>query len=117
MLMISVFTTMAFSSAVFAKDDHIIIQQAAQNKVNIGQAVKLKDETAVTLMGDITRHIKGEHYELKDSSGVIGIEIDDDLWREAGLKIGDHVQVIGEVDTHRYKPIDIEVIKIQKIQH
>jgi hypothetical protein len=25
------------------------------------------------------------------------------------------VQVVGEVDTHRYKPTDIEVVKIEKV--
>jgi uncharacterized protein YdeI (BOF family) len=29
--------------------------------------------------------------------------------------IKDKVQVVGEVDTHRYKPTDIEVVKIEKV--
>ena len=47
----------------------------------------------------------------------MSLEIDDDLWRAVGLKVGDHVRAVGEVDTHRYKPTDIEVVKIEKIQH
>lgn len=56
-------------------------------------------------------------YEFKDQSGTIGIEVDDDIWRKGGLKVGDHVRLLGEVDTHRYKPTDIEVIKIEKHLH
>ncbi|WP_151716505.1 NirD/YgiW/YdeI family stress tolerance protein [Acinetobacter sp. TUM15071] len=99
------------------KDDHVIVQEAAKNVVTVSQVAKLKDETGVTLTGQITKHLQSDHYEFKDQSGTIGIEIDDDIWRQAGLKVGDHVRLVGEVDTHRYKPTDIEVIKIEKHLH
>ncbi|MCH7385264.1 NirD/YgiW/YdeI family stress tolerance protein [Acinetobacter dispersus] len=99
------------------KDDHVIVQEAAKNVVTVSQIAKLKDETGVTLTGQITKHLQSDHYEFKDQSGTIGIEIDDDIWRQAGLKVGDHVRLVGEVDTHRYKPTDIEVIKIEKHLH
>ncbi|UTO19408.1 NirD/YgiW/YdeI family stress tolerance protein [Acinetobacter sp. Z1] len=99
------------------KDDHVIVQEAAKNIVSVAQATKLADETGVTLTGQITKHLKSDHYEFKDKSSVIGVEIDDDIWRKAALKVGDHVRLVGEVDTHRYKPTDIEVISIEKIVH
>lgn len=99
------------------KDDHVIVQEAAKNIVSVAQATKLADETGVTLTGQITKHLKSDYYEFKDKSGVIGVEIDDDIWRKAALKVGDHVRLMGEVDTHRYKPTDIEVISIEKIVH
>ncbi|MBK0065247.1 MULTISPECIES: NirD/YgiW/YdeI family stress tolerance protein [unclassified Acinetobacter] len=114
----SVLATVVLSSHTFAgKDDHVIIQEAAKNIATVQQVAKMKDETGVTLTGQITKHIKSDHYEFKDRSGTISLEIDDDIWRAAGLKVGDHVRVVGEVDTHRYKPTDIEVVKIEKIQH
>ncbi|ENW79539.1 TIGR00156 family protein [Acinetobacter sp. ANC 3929] len=99
------------------KDDHVIVQEAAKNVVTVSQVAKLKDETGVTLTGQITKHLQSDHYEFKDQSGTIGVEIDDDIWRQAGIKVGDHVRLVGEVDTHRYKPTDIEVIKIEKHLH
>ncbi|WP_218665697.1 NirD/YgiW/YdeI family stress tolerance protein [Acinetobacter sp. Colony158] len=114
----SIAATVVLSSSAFAgKDDHVIIQEAAKNMVTVQQVAKIKDETGVTLTGQITKHIKSDHYEFKDRSGTISLEIDDDLWRAAGLTVGHHVRVVGEVDTHRYKPTDIEVVKIEKIQH
>lgn len=111
-------STILLSSTAFAgKDDHVIIQEAAKNIATVQQVAKMKDETGVTLTGQITKHIKSDHYEFKDRSGTISLEIDDDLWRAAGLKVGDHVRVVGEVDTHRYKPTDIEAVKIEKIPH
>ncbi|EPF74770.1 DNA-binding protein [Acinetobacter gyllenbergii] len=99
------------------KDDHVLLQEAAKNVVSVSQVAKLADETGITLTGQISKHLQSDHYEFKDSSGSIGVEIDDDLWRQAGLKVGDHVRLVGEVDTHRYKPTDIEVIKIEKYAH
>ena len=69
------------------------------------------------LAGQITKHVKSDHYQLKDKSGTIGVEIDDDIWQRAGLKVGDHVRVVGEVDTHRYKPTDVEAITVEKLAH
>ncbi|TVT78914.1 MULTISPECIES: NirD/YgiW/YdeI family stress tolerance protein [Acinetobacter] len=96
------------------KDDHVLLQEAAKNVVTVSQVAKLADETGVTLTGQITKHLQSDHYEFKDRSGAISVEIDDDLWRQAGLKVSDHVRLVGEVDTHRYKATDIEVIKIEK---
>lgn len=105
------------SSVWAGEDDQAILQQAATNIVTISQAVKLTDETGVTLTGQLTKHLKGDHYELKDSTGAVSVEIDDDVWRQAGLKVGDHVRLMGEVDRHRYKATDIEVVKIEKHAH
>lgn len=105
------------SLAWAGKDDHVLVQEAAKNVVTVSQVAKLADETGVTLTGQISKHLQSDHYEFKDSSGTISVEIDDDLWRQAGLKVGDHVRLVGEVDTHRYKPTDIEVIKIEKYAH
>ncbi|WP_130804024.1 NirD/YgiW/YdeI family stress tolerance protein [Acinetobacter ihumii] len=113
----SILATTVLSSSAFAKDDHVIIQEAAKNIATVQQVAKMQDETGVTLTGQITKHIKSDHYQFKDRSGTIDVEIDDDIWRAAGLKIGDHVRLVGEVDTHRYKPTDIEVVKIDKIHH
>lgn len=97
------------------KDDQVIIQEAAKNNITVAQALRANDEVAVTLTGTIVGQTKHEHYELKDSTGTIGIEVDDDLIDLKQLKSGTQVKVVGEVDTHRYKPTDIEVVKIEII--
>ena len=97
------------------KDDHIIIQEAASNQVKVAEVKHLKDETAVTLKGTLLKHLNEDHYEFSDGTGVILLDIDDDLWKSAGIEAGDKVTAIGEVDKHRYKPTDIEVVKIEKV--
>ncbi|MFC6052318.1 DNA-binding protein [Acinetobacter sp. Ac_877] len=104
-------------SAWAGKDDHVIIQEAAKNHVQIIKAQKLADETAVTLTGTITKKITEESFELKDSTASILLDVDDDLSRAINLKVGDQVKVIGEVDTHRHRATDIEVVHIEKMTH
>lgn len=100
----------------FAKSDAALLKEAEKNVVTIAQAKKLSDETGVTLKGVISKHISGDDFELKDITGTMIIDVDDDLWKPMQLKVGDKVRVVGEVDTHRVKPTDIDVIHIEKIQ-
>ncbi len=91
--------------------------EAAQNMVTVAEAKQLPDETAVMLSGTIVRKTHKDHYELKDSSGKIGIEVDSDLWRPMGLKAGDKVKVIGEVDTNTGQPTTIDVVQIGRMDN
>ncbi|WP_180145798.1 NirD/YgiW/YdeI family stress tolerance protein [Acinetobacter sp. YH12052] len=98
----------------FAKSDTALLKEAEKNVVTIAQAKKLSDESGVTLKGKITKHIAGDDFELSDSTGAINIDVDDDLWKPLKLKVGDQVHVVGEVDTHRIKSTDIDVIHIER---
>ncbi|WP_426454364.1 NirD/YgiW/YdeI family stress tolerance protein [Acinetobacter sp. KB005] len=104
------------SNAVFAKPDATLIKEATKNVVTVSKAKTLADESGVTLTGTIVKHIAADHFEFKDATGSIVIDIDDDLWKPLQLKAGDKVRVVGEVDTHRVKPTDIEVFKIERVK-
>lgn len=103
-----------FSASAFAYDaeDKRVIAAAGKNMVTVAQVAKLADETAVSVTGTIVREVKHEHYELKDKSGTIMVEIDHELATPAQLKSGTKVRVYGEVDTHRHKPTDIDAVKV-----
>ncbi|OTG70972.1 hypothetical protein B9T26_12745 [Acinetobacter sp. ANC 4169] len=116
MLLVIFISGSMFSTASWAgKSDQVIMTEAAQNMVTVAEAKQLPDETAVTLSGVIVRKTHKDHFELKDSSGKIGIEVDSDLWRPMGLKAGDKVKVMGEVDTHTGQATDIDVVQIGKM--
>lgn len=105
---------MALTAQVWAgKTDQTIIKEAAKNQYSVAQAIKAPDATAVTLTGHISAHIRDDHFELKDSTGTIQVEIDDDLAQIHQLKTGTRVKIIGEVDTHRNQPNDVEAVKIE----
>ncbi|AMM29908.1 MULTISPECIES: NirD/YgiW/YdeI family stress tolerance protein [Acinetobacter] len=104
------------SSAVMAKPDAALLKEATKNVVTVSKVKTLADESGVTLTGTIVKHIAGDHFELKDATGSIIIDIDDDLWKPLELKAGDKVRVVGEVDKHRVKPTDIEVFQIERVK-
>lgn len=104
------------SSVVLAKSDQTLLKEAAKNSVTVAQAKTLQDEVGVSLTGSIVRHVVGDDFEFKDATGSIMLDIDDDLWQPMQLKAGDRIKVMGEVDTHRSKPTDIEVIKIERLK-
>lgn len=103
------------SSQLWAGDDLAIIQAASERHVQVADIKGLPDATAVTLSGTLVKHLNQEHYEFNDGTGLILLEIDNDLWKDAGIQAGEKVRVVGEVDIHRYKPTDIEVVKIEKL--
>ena len=118
----TVFTTLTMvlalgtTSIAFAKSDQALMKEAAKNQVTIAKAKTLKDETGVTLKGTIVRQVMGDEFELKDATGMISIDVDDEMWQPMQLKAGDRVKVMGEVDTHRSKATAIEVIKIERMK-
>ena len=106
---------LASTAQVWAYDleDQHIITAAEKHPVTTAQALKLADETAVSVTGTIVRKIKHEHYVLKDAAGQINVEIDEKLATPAQLKVGTKIKVLGEVDTHRTKPTDIDAVKVE----
>lgn len=113
-----VLSTAMLTPTVWAKSDSAVLKEAKANVVSIAQAKKLKDETGVTLTGQIVRQLgaDSDEFELKDKTGSIVIDVDDDLWKPLALKVGDKVRILGEVDQHRIKPTDIEVIQIERVR-
>lgn len=66
-------------SLVSAKSDVALLKEATKNVVTVAKAKTLSDETGVTLKGTIVQHISGDDFEFKDSTGLIVIDVDDDL--------------------------------------
>lgn len=106
------------SSSVWAKSDQALMAEAKRNVVTVAQAHKLPDQSGVSLNGQIVKQLapQSDKFELKDKTGSIVVDVDDDDWKRLKLKAGDKVQVLGEVDIHRNKPTDIDVIQIQKLK-
>ena len=86
------------------------------NPVTVAEAAKMPDESRVTLQGYIVSHLGGEDYTFNDECGSIKLEIDEKVWQGLDVSPQDKVEVRGEVDTHKYKPTDIEVETIRLIK-
>lgn len=87
----------------------------AQALITVEQAKQMPDDAWVTLQGNIVKQIGDEDYVFQDNTGQINVEIDQKYWRGITINPTDLVQITGEVETHRFKPVDIDVKNIQVI--
>lgn len=85
-------------------------------KATVAQAKEMKDDTHVILQGYIESSLGDEDYMFKDETGTIRVEIDHDVWRGLDVTPNDKVEIQGEVDTHFYKPTEIDVKRIQLVK-
>ena len=64
------------------------------------------------LEGQIVRKIDNEHYEFKDATGTVKIEIDKKRLPAKGLDTNAKVRLSGEVDVKK-TGVEIEVKKVE----
>ncbi|AKC71013.1 YgiW/YdeI family stress tolerance OB fold protein [Pandoraea oxalativorans] len=85
--------------------------------VTVEQALKAPKDMEAVIEGHIVNRIKHEHYTSQDPSGTIEIELDD-KYLPKGQQITPEtlVRITGEVDTHRMKPNDIDVKRIDIVK-
>ena len=79
--------------------------------VTTKQALSLRDDTHVQLKGRIVKSLGDEKYQFRDASGVITVDIDDELWMGKAISANDEITIEGEVDIdHKpMKRVEIDV--------
>ncbi|MGL4754934.1 MAG: YgiW/YdeI family stress tolerance OB fold protein [Aeromonadaceae bacterium] len=85
-----------------------------ERHVQISKALKLPDDSYVTLHGFITKHLSDDSYLFMDSSGSITVEIEHDIWRGLDVSPLDHVRIRGKIDKNWNRP-EVEVDYIEKL--
>lgn len=76
----------------------------------VAEARDQRDDQPVVLQGTLVAKIGHERYRFEDATGEIDVEIDDkDLPSHQAVSATTVVELHGEVDTHRFKPTDIDV--------
>ncbi|WP_353189376.1 NirD/YgiW/YdeI family stress tolerance protein [Pandoraea pnomenusa] len=96
----------------------VAVPSASPRVATVEQALAASKDLEVVLEGYIVNKLKHEHYTFRDATGkTIEIELDD-KYLPPGREINDktHVRIWGEIDTHRLKPNDIDVKRIEIIQ-
>lgn len=82
----------------------------------VKQALEMKDDSAVVLVGQIEKNLGGEKYLFKDATGTVTVEIDNDDWKGLSVKPENVVVINGEVDKGMMEAteIDVESISLKK---
>ena len=66
--------------------------------ISIKQALSARDDTYVTIEGNILKQIDDDEYIVIDKSGQIRAEIDSHIWRGQNVSSQDKVRLYGEID-------------------
>lgn len=85
-----------------------------QALISVAQLKDAADDSWVTLEGKLIKHLGGETYLFRDTSGEVEVEVDEDVWR--GVEVGpdDLIRVRGEVD-HSWNKTEVEIEKLEKV--
>ncbi|GHD68953.1 YgiW/YdeI family stress tolerance OB fold protein [Jeongeupia chitinilytica] len=81
------------------------------------EAAKAADDLPVVLEGYIVKQIQGDHYEFRDNTGSIKVEIDHDKWPTQDITPQMKVRLSGKVDRSRltgFEDIDVKLVEIIK---
>lgn len=84
-------------------------------KMTVADTLKLSDDAHVVLRGKIVRQLDNKHYEFKDNTGTIRVEISPKRWN--GLKVTpqDEIVVEGEIDKE-WNKTELDVKAVRKVQ-
>ncbi|MDH8131763.1 OB fold stress tolerance protein YgiW, partial [Klebsiella pneumoniae] len=74
----------------------------------VESAKSLRDDTWVTLRGNIVERISDDLYVFKDASGTINVDIDHKRWNGVTVTPKDTVEIQGEVDKD-WNSVEIDV--------
>lgn len=77
----------------------------------VAAALKAADDTKVVLEGQIVRKIDAEHFEFKDATGMVKVEIGKKNAPAKALDVNAKVRLTGEVDVKK-SGVEIEVKKV-----
>ncbi|MBP2169041.1 uncharacterized protein (TIGR00156 family) [Erwinia toletana] len=83
--------------------------------VTVKQAQDLKDDSWVTLRGNIEKRIGDEDYTFRDASGTMTVEIDHKRWEGLSVSPADKVELQGELDKD-FNSVELDVKRVSKIQ-
>lgn len=77
-------------------------------------AKTMRDDTWVTLRGNITERISDDLYIFKDASGTVNVDIDHKHWNGQTISPQDLVEIQGEVDKD-WNSVEVDVKQIRKV--
>lgn len=84
------------------------------SSTTVESAKSLRDDTWVTLRGNIVERISDDLYLFKDATGTINVDIDHKRWNGVTVTPQDTVEIQGEVDKD-WNSVEIDVKQVSKV--
>lgn len=113
---IALFSGATFAAGYTGPGSEAAKPAPASQVTSVKAAKEAADDTPAVLEGSIVKRLHGEHYEFKDATGSMQVEIDHDDWPQ-GVDVSEktRVRLTGEVD-HERKGVEIDVDRVEVIQ-
>ncbi|MCA6942502.1 YgiW/YdeI family stress tolerance OB fold protein [Pectobacterium polaris] len=80
----------------------------------VDKAKDLRDDSWVTLRGNIEKRLGDENYLFRDSTGTMEVEIDHKRWNGQMVSPTDKVEISGELDKE-FNAVGVDVKQIRKL--
>ncbi|GKX37912.1 YgiW/YdeI family stress tolerance OB fold protein [Pectobacterium versatile] len=80
----------------------------------VDKAKDLRDDSWVTLSGNIEKRIGDENYLFRDATGTMEVEIDHKRWNGQMVSPTDKVEIQGELDKD-FNSVELDVKQIRKL--
>ncbi|CNI06499.1 protein ygiW [Yersinia massiliensis] len=85
------------------------------SNTTVDKVKEMRDDTRVTLQGNIVERLGHDTYTFRDSTGTITVDIDSKRWQGQTITPQDKVQIEGKVDKD-WNSVEVDVKKITKVQ-
>lgn len=82
--------------------------------VTVKQAEEMKDDSWVTVRGQLEKQVGDEDYLFRDQTGTMKVEIDDKRWNGVTVSPSDRVELTGELDKD-FNSIELDVKQVTKL--
>ncbi len=81
-------------------------------KATVAEALKMNDDSYVTVKGNITKKLSEDRYMFKDSTGTMTVEIDNDRWSGISAYTKDILELSGEIEKkNNYTRLDVDSVR------
>lgn len=83
-------------------------------QLTVKQALSAKDNSMISLVGNITQQIDNDEYVFTDGTDQIKVEIKNRAWN--GLNVGpqDKIHIYGKLDNEPFDRPSVEVLSVEK---
>ncbi|HCW99377.1 MAG TPA: TIGR00156 family protein [Pantoea sp.] len=81
--------------------------------VTVKQAEEMKDDSWITVRGQLEKQIGDEDYLFRDATGTMKVEIDHKRWDGLTITPKDRVELTGELDKD-FNSIELDVKRVRK---
>lgn len=109
-----VLSLIIMTSTVCFAEQNVGFQDGGASKTTISKALKMNDNSYVTIQGNLLKRISDDKYLFKDATGTITVEIDDEKWMGQAVNTKDTLELTGEIEK-KINSIILEVESVTKV--